>query len=240
MTLSIEEIELQLEEHPHDLSVWREWLAYCRRHNLPQNRYKKYLTEYGFLSRDFFECNWLIDNSKDLNILGGLYSNIRTLTISSTGMESTEGIEGFVAPNLKTLYINGSINLKITKLYPILWLHRCKIEFADNIDFTVLNTLCLDQTRIENEEVLYKAFKLSKLIIYKIPNCNIQLDRFKGLTHLSICLDIDPKYELEKMGNSDTLLEIELKASGYSLLEKLISNGWYPNLEHPMKGKNKR
>lgn len=239
MSLSIEEIELQLEEYPHDLSAWKEWLAYRRRFHLPQDRYKQYLREIECLSTDFLGYEWWIDNSKDLNILSGLCSGIKTLNLSSLDMESTEGITDFIAPNLNTLLITGPVNIELTRVYPRLYLYSCKIRFADTVDLSSIEDLILDDTQFEDKEVIYKAYNLKNLTVYRPPNFNIQLDLFKNLTYLWIA-STDHQDYLKNMGSSDTLLAIDLRIPGSYLLENLVDNGWYPNLEHPIKGKNKR
>lgn len=231
MTLSIEEIELHLEERPHDLTVWREWLAYTRRHDIPHDRYIAYLRKEGFLNKDIQESLWIIERGNNLEFLRGVISEEPELiSIFGPGLYSTQGIEDFIAPNLTKLVMQEVDSLELTKGFPNIAIFDSTINLSDAADLSNLYSLSIDNTSITNLDKLYEAVNLTKIIVRQCK-LDIQISRFKKLRSLAGNPNI-----LKDMGDSDTVERIFTTNSLHTLKNK----GWYPNLEYPFKGINKQ
>ena len=231
MTLSIDEIELGLEEHPHDLSAWGEWLSYNRRHALSHNRYIDYLKKEGFLIEDHQKNIWNIERGNNLEFLRGVVTNEPTiLRISGSELKSTQGIEDFIAPNLGRLDLIDVDGLEITKGFPTLTISNSKINISDNIDLSGLTFLALNGVKIYNISKIYDATNLDCLTVKKVSP-SLQISNFKNLRIIRGSYNL-----VKKFGDSDTVQYIYANHS----LSRLMDRGWYPNLEYPFKGKNKR
>ena len=229
-TLSLEEIELQLEENPDDLTVWREWLSYCRRHDLPQDRYIEYLEKEGILKT--YKHTWEIFKGKSLDILRRVVTTKTiALQLFNSELESISGLEEFIAPKLEHLVLKQITKVEITAFPKYVWAINSKLVFSDTADFSKLITLHLNKVEIENIDKIYEAENLENLILEDISRPDIQISRFKNLVHLSV----DNPDILKKLGTSDTVTSIH---AAKNRLTGLVNNGWYPNLEFPIKGIN--
>ena len=237
MNLSLEEINLQLEERPHDLTVWREWLSYCRRHDLPHDRYIDYLEKEGIIKEDGRSRSWEIYRGKDLDLLRGVVApDLELLLLSYPEMESTEGIEDLIAVNLKATYIRNVRNLEVTKIFSSFGMSDSKIRFSDTVDPNVLTKLSLsDKVEIENLNVIYEALNLTTLTVQDYDgSLGLKLDKLKKLTTLNI-FSLDTEI-LKKLGDSLYLKHMRGYTVQCNEILKLMKENWYPNLEFPVKG----
>ena len=239
MKLSMEEIELRLRENEDDLIMWREYLYYYKRHDLTQEKYIPYLMSKGWLCLRGAN-SWEISNVLDLDILRGVVDNyVSTLTIHST-LESTVGIEDFVAPKLSRLHINKVSDFELTKLAPRLYIYLSKVRFTNDIDFRVLTRLHLHDADLGAVVNLDEAINLMHLSLVGDSKLSVKLNSFRNLKSVAI----DNLSRLELWGNSDTVESI-LSEKIYiphaiSDIRQLVEKGWYPNLLFPIQGKKKQ
>lgn len=231
MNLSLEEINRQLEEYPHDLTIWREWLVYTRRYDLPHDRYIDYLEKEGYLSKTSRDRIWTMSKGKHLEVLCGVRTKkLRVLNIYGRDIESTVGIEALIAPKLTDLTLQEVNNFEITKIFPKMTILDSMVNFSDTADLNALTSLTLENTSILNIDRIYEAVNLVGLTIQDTKSA-FKITTFEKLRILS-----GTPNSLKKMGNSDTVEHIY---TDYHL-NHLMNKGWYPNLEYPFKGKNKR
>ena len=235
MTLSIEEINRQLEEYPHDLSVWREYLSYCRRHDLSHDRYLDYLDNNALVI--LYKHTWYINKGKDLDVLSGVFTtDLESIILANLELESTKGLEDLIAPNFKELWIGSIQHIELTACPTILNLYDNHITLSNTIDLTSLTKLQSSNSQISNMDKIYDAINLEDLSVENVNTLNSRcfipkISKFKKLKNFST----GTTDELKQFGDSKSLISIR----SYGV-EPLVDKGWYPNLEYPIKGINKR
>ena len=245
MTLSIEEINRQLEEYPHDLTAWEKWLSYTRRHNLPQDKYIDYLKNLGIVT-EIDKYFWKIV-SKSMSMLGGL-SNYDLKLISiwlNSKYNRLSELSHFRSPSLNFLTIEGPHSIVIDYIPPtLISLHLVDFKsliFEDSVDLSQLESLDIGiDGLVSNFDMISTAKNLSGLFIGKKSNIDgtLQLSDFPKLRTLQLFNNTI----LHSIGNSSSLVGLNYAHSPNTLniLMDRVSEGWYPNLEHPIKGKNKQ
>ena len=237
----MEEIELQLEENPDDLTVWREWLSYCRRYGLSHERYLEYLERQGILTRSHAGVVWNILREKDLDSLRGVIDKtVERLTIRDLKVSSTVGIEDFVAPKLSLFIVFATFGIVITKAYHTMSVYYGSVKFSERAELSNLDMIFFYGVEIIDVHNLYGATNLTHIVMH-YTRSDMEICRFKGLTRLTLRVEESDNYleALKRLGNSDTLRFL-YDYNDLEGIKKLIDDGWYPNLEYPTVGKNKR
>lgn len=229
----MEEIELQLEERPDDLSVWGSYLSWCHRNNLLQKRYEKYIQLRGF-NCCFDDPSWELAEGFDLDLLRGVYApNLKHISIDSENIQNIEALSYILIPNMLFLQISIAQHLHIPELPPTLQnleLFGVSCTLGDTIQFPELTLIKLTYSKILNVPYLYRADKLTEIYLYDSGIFSIsefkQIMRvyYRGIDSLNLL-------------NSSKTLQI-LEHEDPSKIKELISKGWYPNLKYPIKGLN--
>ena len=267
MTLSIEEIELHLEENPHDLTVWREWLSYTHRYDLSQDRYLEYIKSLDVYFDDKFgDESWELLGMKNLDLFRGVYApNLEFIKLHILKDGILRGIDDLIAPNLNELEITRSRLTEISHSYSpleedistykvdsIILPHITALSLIDMSIYPLIQVPNLKYLTIEHFPVadytdIYNLKELETLSIWGQPK-DSPPPKLEFLPKLR-SITVNPKYadNLDGMGDSNTLTNIQYYTSGgeskrviETAIHSLVDKGWYPNLEYPMKGKNKQ
>lgn len=236
--MTLEEVELHLEDNSEDLTVWRHYLSLCRRFNIPQEKYFKYLQSKNILIQHPTNTFLTLSNIDDLYILNGMsFPDLYTLVIRGPHLKSTKGLENLIFHCLNMLVIENMINLEISNI-----VEGYDSAYSKNQATDIDNVLGL---KIQNSTVVFNStpFNLTDICIV---NSKITGLTIKDLYNLKT-IWIDDINILKTLGNSDFLKRIDYNFTQtvqtlnfIRSLEYLIDRGWYPYLEYPVKGINVR
>lgn len=241
----LKNFELQLIDNPHDLNIWGDYLDYCCRHNLPQTAYIEYLRYTRNLPVIENSNCWNLNgfNLDDLQLLRGIYSpTLDRIILNASNLKSTAGLESLKAPGLVDLLIRDANNLVLTYLPNYLSLNYSTIIIDHTVGILNLEVIDMFRSKIADPPILYRARNLKTLSILESDPTLLEISFFSNLKKVR-CDNIS---DLIKLGDSISVTEIlchhdtRYPGNECTRLQSLVSNGWYPNLEYPIKGKNKR
>lgn len=245
--VDLETLHMQLTEMPNDLAIWRAYLSYSNRMNLIPYKYFEFLNRSGIkTSARYRGCLDLVlkNKIKDLDLLRNIFlPDITEIGIrykDNDTVNSLSGLEDVLAPLLKSITLS-SFNGNLEHILPQvirLTFYMSKVNIAPTIDILGIKELYFFATTINNMEIFNKCSSLKVLLLQQHQRpTELRLVNFPKLEKLFY----DSDDILLQLGDSISIDAIFFQnPASYNLLTDLVKKGWYPNLEHPIKGNNKR